>query len=326
MLLWAIPSERPALASSFPSIVLEEDMVLGDEVREMIGVVSGVVEDSKHFIYIADLGFQQIQKYSPEGELVDVFGSVGEGPGELMFPFSMTISGRDELYFAGPGGRVTIWTTEGDFVREFRRLHPDGDAKSIRVARDGKIFIAVLDILEQTVIDVYSSTGEYINSFGHSYAVGRDVDARTESFVGGGSLDLMYNGMVAYTQQAPYQVVIFKPTGEKVFESVEGGEGFVELPPEPEYGKKTFRMGLTSSSVEITCLGNRLLNCAIRGIQEQENRETLLTLYDDHLKLLARTVLKGFKIVVGKDAEGRVFIFSEDGDVPQVRRARLSVQ
>ena len=326
LLLLLTSNYRNVQASKISSVSLEEDMVLGDEITELIGVVTTVVEDSKHFIYVADVGFQQVQKYSPQGALVDVFGSVGEGPGELMFPFVMAIDKNDQLYFAGQGGRVTIWTTDGTFVREFRRSHPDGIARSIRVAKDGRIYVAALDILNETVIDVYGVDGKYLDSFGRSYGMSKDIDVRSESFLGGGSLDLMENGMIAFTQQVPYRVMIFRKDGETIVETNKGGVDFLKLPPEPDFTKSTFKVSLGGSSVEITSLDHQLLNCALRTRKDTKTGETLLTLYDESLSLLARSVIEGSKIVVGSDAEQRVFIFSKDGDVPLVRRVRLKVQ
>jgi len=176
------------------------------------------------------------------------------------------------------------------------------------------------------VIDAYDAKGAYLFSFGRSYAAGEGMNWRTESFLGGGSLDLLGDGRVAYTQQVPYRITLFSSVGEKLISTDAGGKDFLELPPEPDYTKKTFKMGMTGSSTGIVCLGNRLLNCAIRGIQDPSHHETLFTLYDDNLNLLARAVTEGFEIVVGSDTKRRVFIFTRDGDVPQVKRCRVEVE
>jgi len=139
LLVFLLLVEAKAHAAGVPSIRFEEDLVLGNDSDQLIGHAADVVVDSKGYIYLGDLGFQHIQKYSPEGDLVDEFGSVGEGPGELMFPFSLGIDEHDRLYFAGNGGRVTVWNTHGDFLWEFHRKHPDGFARSIRVGKNGRI-------------------------------------------------------------------------------------------------------------------------------------------------------------------------------------------
>jgi len=53
-----VPDEP--LASELPSIRLVEDLVLGNDTDQLIGVVTDVVVDSKGFIYVGDLGFQHI--------------------------------------------------------------------------------------------------------------------------------------------------------------------------------------------------------------------------------------------------------------------------
>jgi len=219
-----------------------------------------------------------------------------------MFPFTMTIDDHDHLYFAGVGSRVTVWNTNGDFLWEFCRKHPDGFVRSIRVGRDGRIYIGALDILSHTVIDVYDAKGQYLSSFGHSYVTEKDADWRTESFVGGGSLDLLGDGRIAYSQQVPYRITLFSPAGESLISTDAGGKDFLLLSPEPDYTKKTFKMGLSGSSVQLICLGDRLLNCAIRTTKVkncEKTQETLLTLYDDTLNLVARSVLEGYQIVEG---------------------------
>ncbi len=321
--LMALLGSTCTFAGDIQAIRFQPDLVLGNTEDELIGVVTTVVEDSKGNIYAADVGFRCVQKYSPAGALLETFGTAGEGPGELMVPFVMAIDNDDQLYFAGVGGRVAVWTTDGTFVSEFRRVHP-GTAKSIRVGDAGLVYLATLDVLEQTTIDVYSAKGEHTASFGESYAAGTAVDRRSESFFGGGYLDLLPDGTIAFTQSAPYKISLRKPTGELIRETTEGGKHFVPEPPEPDFTKATVTVTFPPSSVEITAVGNRLLNCAI-GNNENQSAETLLTLYDGELRLIGKTVLPGSHVVVGVDRAERVFLFSRDGNVPVIERAGLQL-
>jgi len=324
LLLVTASSALGASNTSVGEIALRTDLVIGDAEDEMVGLITAATEDSKGNIYLADVGFQYVQKYDAAGKYVSSFGTIGEGPGTLMFPFVMAIDHKDRLYFAGVTGRVSIWDTEGKFQREFRRLHPDGTVRSIRVGRDGKIYLAVTDILEQTTIDSYDSSGKHLVSFGQSFAVGKDVDTRVEGFYAGGYLDISDQGNVAYTQQAPYLIELFDSDGMSLKKTSAGGADFVPFPSLPDANQASYSVSMESLSLEITSLsGDRWLNCAHR--YEGGDAETLLTLYDKDLNLIARSTVPKALTVVGVDSRDRLFIFTNEGDAPLLSRASIEV-
>ena len=75
-----------------------------------------------------------------------MFGSEGAGPGELLQPAGVAIDG-DRVYVAEDyNHRVSMFSTEGKFLKSFGR---DGEAKAqircpraVHMNRDGFIFVA----------------------------------------------------------------------------------------------------------------------------------------------------------------------------------------
>jgi hypothetical protein len=145
------------------------------------------------------------------------------------------------------------------------------------------------------------------------------------SFFGGGSVDVEPDGSILYTQQYPYLVQRFTSDGDLLDETDEGGAGWLPEPPKPRTDRETFSVRLPGSSIDIRRVGDHVLNTATRSIGDTR-RETLLTLYDTELELVAKTVLEGLHSVVGVDRKNRVLIFDRDQeDVPIVTRYEIRV-
>ena len=80
-----------------------------------------VAFDSKGFVYVADTYNNRIQKLTPEGRFVDMFGTKGSKPGQLTLPSGITVDDNDLLYIAesSTNNRVSIFTTQGEFIHCF---------------------------------------------------------------------------------------------------------------------------------------------------------------------------------------------------------------
>ena len=302
---------------------LVADLVLGHD--RPIGIVLEVVEDSRGRLYLADSGFTTIHVFSADGTFRRQISGPGEGPGMLMIPFVLAIDAGDRLVVAGAGGRVAIWDTDGNHVNEFRRRNPDGTVKSIAVSPAGDVVLATYDPFGNTVADVYRPDGEHLLSIPATHDPVHGDDPRVRPFFGGGSIDVEPDGSILYTQQYPYLVQRFSPHGDLLDETDEGGAGWLPEPPKPRTDRETFSVRLPGSSIDIRRVGDHVLNTATRSIGDTR-RETLLTLYDTELELVAKTVLEGLHSVVGVDRQNRVLIFDRDQeDVPIVTRYEIRV-
>ena len=101
-------------------------------------------------LYVTDAGNNCIQKFTPEGKFVAQFGTKGSGPGQLSFPFGITVGTTDLLYITEWGNhRVSIFTSEGQFVRSFgergdKEGHFNGPI-GITFNREGVLYVCDYD-------------------------------------------------------------------------------------------------------------------------------------------------------------------------------------
>ena len=189
----------------------------------------------------------------------------------------------------------------------------------------GDVVLAAYDPFGNTVADVYRPDGEHLISIPATRDPVHGDDPRVRPFFGGGSVDVEPDGSILYTQQYPYLVQRFSPHGDLLDENDEGGAGWLPAPPEPQTDRETFSVRLPGSSIDIRRVGDHVLNTATRSIGDT-TRETLLTLYDAELELVAKTVLEGLHSVVGVDRKNQVLIFNRDqDDVPTVTRYELRI-
>ncbi len=77
--------------------------------------------DSDGNIYILDGDKCSLFKYSKNGDFEKQFCSQGKGPGELLFPESMTITENNEIFiYDGGNQRISILNTEGKYLRTIK--------------------------------------------------------------------------------------------------------------------------------------------------------------------------------------------------------------
>ncbi|MFC1841284.1 C13 family peptidase, partial [Thermodesulfobacteriota bacterium] len=92
-----------------------------------INGVLGVTLDSQDYLYVTSWG-SGIQKYSPEGQLITVWGDGGDGPGQISEPSDLSI---------GPDGAVFIADTSYSRLQVFKKLNVLTNSKAIIVAGGG---------------------------------------------------------------------------------------------------------------------------------------------------------------------------------------------
>lgn len=126
---------------------------------------SSVELDSEGFVYVA--GHEdRFQKFTPDGELVAIYGMAGTGDGEFDHPHGLAIDRRrGDLIYIGDqeNSRLQVFRTDGTFVRlwgdaMFQHIHDVGiDPAS------GELFVGdyELDTLRR-----FSPTGEQLAAHG----------------------------------------------------------------------------------------------------------------------------------------------------------------
>jgi hypothetical protein len=98
--------------------------------------------DQEGKIFIANLKAKEnhIFVLNKDGSLVFVFGSKGQGPGELQSPLELVISNQDEVFITDRG-KVIVFSNTGQFIKDFRI---DSEyQKVIPLDRDRYLAIAV---------------------------------------------------------------------------------------------------------------------------------------------------------------------------------------
>ena len=135
------------------------------------GTTHGVVEDANGRIYIHHTGKQSVTIFEPDGTFIDSWGDEYEGGAHGMH---LSREGDDEyLYLSATKlGFVAKTTLEGEVL--FKIETPDLPSiydneklfvpTETTVASDGKIYVA--DGYGQSWAHIYTSSGEYLKSFG----------------------------------------------------------------------------------------------------------------------------------------------------------------
>ena len=95
--------------------VLNADLTYSHTIRAEFGP-RGITIDAEGVIYVADYGNNRVQKFTPEGKLLAVIDSKGEGRGRLNQPFGLCFDRNGILYVTEYGGTVSIFTSEGRFL------------------------------------------------------------------------------------------------------------------------------------------------------------------------------------------------------------------
>lgn len=126
---------------------------------------SSVELDSNGVVIVA--GHEdRVQRFTAEGELIDIFGVPGTGDGEFNHPHGLAVDrDRGDLIYVGDqeNDRLQVFTVEGEFVRQwgdagFQHIHDVGIDRET-----GNLFVGdyELDTLRK-----FSPTGEILGEYG----------------------------------------------------------------------------------------------------------------------------------------------------------------
>ena len=238
------------------TLVLHEDLVLGLDENPPIGRVADVAVDSKGNIYVLDVGFDVIRKYTANGRFIGDLSGEGEAPGYFYAPTRMAFGPDDRLYVGGRTTIITILTPDGSPAGQIKRNF-SGTLLSIAIDAKGNVYTVASDVWERKVIHKYdASTHEYVGSFCDSWAVGNDVDARLEHLHAGGAIDIGADGLLYFVQRTPQEVRIFTLDGGLVAtHAARRAESLV--PSDPNYLEDGARFAAAQTvSGSMVCLPN----------------------------------------------------------------------
>jgi DNA-binding beta-propeller fold protein YncE len=82
---------------------------------------AGIAIDKRGRIIVADRGNHVVCIYTPEGNLLNRFGKPGRAPGELYFPFGVSVNKEGTNIFVSESGnhRISVFDSQGKFLRCF---------------------------------------------------------------------------------------------------------------------------------------------------------------------------------------------------------------
>ncbi|HUK99587.1 MAG TPA: 6-bladed beta-propeller [Nitrospirota bacterium] len=124
----------------------------------------GMAFDGQGNFWIADTGNDRLQKFSPEGSLLQVIGKSGSGEGEFNTPSGVAVSPKGNICVADTGNnRVQVFSPKGVFLGAFGRGGKSSGKFSeiVDIATDGSENIYVVDRGNDRIVKT-DSNGSYL--------------------------------------------------------------------------------------------------------------------------------------------------------------------
>jgi peptidoglycan/xylan/chitin deacetylase (PgdA/CDA1 family)/sugar lactone lactonase YvrE len=129
----------------------------------------GVAVDAFGDVYVADTGHNRIVEFDPNGAVLRVWGSEGDGPGQFEFPTALAIEPGGDLYVADTGnGRVQRFAPTGGLPTLVigrpgsRRGQFDGPS-GVAVGQTGDVLVSDAG---NDRVQVFYSTGRFKRAWG----------------------------------------------------------------------------------------------------------------------------------------------------------------
>lgn len=116
-------------------------------------------------VLVLDNGNNRVVEYSPEGLFLKQFGSIGQGPGDILNPIYIDLDYKDNLYVLELGNkRISIFDSSGIFVNSFKITKMPAPF-SICVVSPNRILVNQPTI-NGPLFYVYNAKGDLIDSLG----------------------------------------------------------------------------------------------------------------------------------------------------------------
>jgi hypothetical protein len=124
-----------------------------DENNGVINVLPRVERDSRGGFVVTDIKEHQVRLYGLDGELRDVLGRSGRGPGEFQYPSSALRLTDGRLLVAELGGTLSLFDSTGSFLRSVRV--PVRSIMDMHELPDGTILVAGISRVQEANGKVY---------------------------------------------------------------------------------------------------------------------------------------------------------------------------
>jgi DNA-binding beta-propeller fold protein YncE len=139
----------------------------------------GLTVDSAGNYWVADTGNDRLQKFSPDGQLLQVVGKSGSGEGQFDSPSALAIGGKGNIYVADTGNRrIQVFNAKGMFLGMFGKEGnlPGQFEEPVDLAVNGSDFLYVVD-RENNRIGKFDSNGTLLWEAGKAGAQDGEFDS-----------------------------------------------------------------------------------------------------------------------------------------------------
>ena len=130
----------------------------------------GIAIDSSGYVYVADTLNNRIQKFTPNGQFVSKWGSLGREDGQFNEPYGIAVEKSGYVYVVERGNaRIQKFTSNGNFVTKWGS-EGSGDGQfnwpyGIAVDRNDYIYVADTG---NARIQKFTSNGQFVTKWGSS--------------------------------------------------------------------------------------------------------------------------------------------------------------
>jgi hypothetical protein len=157
-------------------ITFKQELAIGAEEGDSTKILSkpiNVVVGSKGDIYVLDMQEKRIKKFDHNGDYLLMIGRPGQGPGEFMMPYVITIDHTDNLYVADyETRRISTFRPDGSFVASFAPVVPGFYCGGLIMSPQGQLIIH--SNKDGKIFHIFDSHGNLISSFGEVWEAPAD--------------------------------------------------------------------------------------------------------------------------------------------------------
>jgi DNA-binding beta-propeller fold protein YncE len=190
-----------AFLSSFPMPQIEA------------GKPTGLAVGPEGNLYVADTHYHRVTVFSPDGKIVRQFGSLGQEPGQFIYPLHVAFAPDGRMFVSEYGGndRISIFSPDGNFLGSFGSLG-EGQGQLSRPAamavdaKAGRLYVA--DACNHRIA-VYDLAGKVLFYFG---SAGAESGQLRYPY----GLSLLADGSLAVCEFGNNRVQVFSPEGKSL--------------------------------------------------------------------------------------------------------------
>jgi uncharacterized protein (TIGR03663 family) len=166
--------------------------------------------DAAGNIYVVDSKNNRIQKLSPKGEPLLVWGSEGSDPGRFKDPCGVAVGPDGSVYVADTWNhRIQKFDSSGNFVRQWGEDNPPlWGPRGIAVAADGTVYVT--DTGNKRVL-AYTADGQRIHAWGSD-------GSQPGEFIEPVGIDVTPDGKIVVADTGNRRLQFFEPDGKFIKE------------------------------------------------------------------------------------------------------------